>query len=134
MYLGPQRKRNRWFGYDYKSPGLYFVTICVKDRLELLGSVNQSFVKLNDIGGIIRQQWLWLEENYKYIKLDRWIIMPNHLHGIIKINNKKYFGKKVGNGRDRSLHIKPLHQIIGAFKTTSSKLIHQYQNNFHFAW
>mgnify|MGYP000378727611 CR=1 FL=1 len=55
--------------------------------------------------------------------------MPNHLHGIVIINNY------VGNGRDRSLpiKIKPLPELIGAFKTTSSKLIHQLGYNF-FQW
>ena len=58
-----------------------------------------------------------MAEQYTYVELDAYVIMPNHFHGIISI---------VGNGRDRSLQkIKPLPELVGAFKTTSSKLIHK---------
>ena len=99
-------------------------------------------MQLNAYGQIVRQQWEWLEKQYSYIKSDEYIIMPNHIHGILMINDS------VGNGRDRSLpaysprgetagrtgrQIKSLSSLIGAFKTTSSKLIHQ-NNLSEFKW
>jgi putative transposase len=76
--------------------------------------------------------WQWLRKQYSYIQLDEYIITPNHIHAILIINNS------VGNGRDRSLPIKSLSSLIDAFKTTSSKLIHQnnlpefkWQKSFH---
>jgi len=145
MYLGKQRKRNRWYGYDYSIPGYYYITICTQYRICHFGAIVDGKIVLNEIGEIVKKQWLWLPEHFDYIKLDEWVIMPNHFHGIIEIINENYYkitgnGISVGNGRDRSLHkpnnpkIKPLPEIIGAFKTTSSKLIHQKQNNLYFAW
>ncbi len=149
MYLGRDRKLNRWMGYDYNTPGWYFITICTKDRVECLCNIENGVVVLTKIGEIVRDQLLWLAKQYDYIKLDEWVIMPNHLHVIIELQNENYYklkgnGTTVGNGRDRSLHdcdnhkIKPLPEIIGAFKTTSSKLIHrngheyfQWQKSFH---
>jgi REP element-mobilizing transposase RayT len=81
---------------------------------------------LNAYGQIVEQQWTWLQRQYKYIQLDEYVIMPNHMHGIVITDNVV-----VGNGRDHSLRgslqekIKSLSELIGAFKTTSSKLIHQ---------
>jgi len=86
-------------------------------------------MRLSQFGKIVEQQLFWLVQQYGYIKLDIHAVMPNHLHVIIVIDNN------VGNGRDRSLQmkIKSLSEIVGAFKTTSSKLIHQ--NGFmHFQW
>jgi len=164
MYLGKQRKLNRWQGYDYSMPGYYYITICTHNRIPHFGEVIDGKMILNEIGEIVKKQWLWLAEHFDYIKLDEWVIMPNHFHGIIEIINENYFdcdnvgtgrdgkifrninfkitgnGITVGNGRDRSLHdpnnpkIKPLPEIIGAFKTTSSKLIHQFQNYLFFQW
>jgi len=164
MYLGKDRKLNRWMGYDYSMPGTYFVTICTQDRVCHFGDVINGNMILNEIGEIVKKQWLWLPENFGFVELDEWEIMPNHLHGIIEIINENYFrsignGTTVGNGRDgkifdeydnvgnvleRSLHdadntkILPLYRIVGAFKTTSSKMIRmigrcdfQWQKSFH---
>ena len=131
MYY-PERKLNRLKNYDYSWPGYYFVNICAKNGQGTLGNVQGERIILNKYGEIVKKQWVWLEKQYSYIKHDAWIIMPDHLHGIIII-------KGVGNGRDRSLRkIKPLWEIIGAFKTTSSRLIHksglpqfQWQKSFY---
>jgi len=151
MYFGKDRKLNRWTGYDYTMPGQYFVTICTQNRICHFGEVADGKMVLNDLGEIVKQQWLWLAEHFNYIKLDEWQIMPNHFHGIVEIINENYYDQvsaglifedkhSVGNGRDRSLHnpnnskIKPLPEIIGAFKTTSSKLIHRKQKDLTFTW
>lgn len=160
MYRGPDRKLNRWQGYNYSMPGQYYITICTQKRICCFGEVVDENMVLNDLGKIVKKQWLWLPENFDYIKLDEWVIMPNHLHGIIEIKNENYYGLTgngmtvgnglngkifgngctVGNVLERSLHdpdkskILPLYRIIGALKTTSSKLIHQNQNNIYFQW
>ncbi len=113
-----RRKSIRLKDYDYSLPGYYFVTICAHDRIHCLGDIIDGKMVLNLYGKIVREQWTWLSEQYSYLELDQWVIMPNHVHGILHM---------VGNGRDRSLHtkIKTLSELIGAFKTTSSKRIHQ---------
>ena len=110
------RRHNRMPRYDYSQNGYYFVTICTKDRREWFGNVQNDIMELNEYGQIVKKQWIWLSEQYNYIKLDEFAVMPNHLHGILII---------IGGGRDRPLQkIKSLSELMGAFKTTSSKLIH----------
>jgi len=77
---------------------------------------------LNEYGAIAEIQWFWLGEKYPYVILHEFVVMPNHIHGIIEINRDI-----VRTGRDLSLpqpKIKPLSELIGAYKTTVSKQIH----------
>lgn len=125
------RKSNRLKNFDYSQNGYYFVTICINDREEFFGKIKNGEMILNDYGKIVENQWLWLSNQYEYIMLDKFVVMPNHMHGILVIDR----------GRDRSrpvptvgmVIIKPLSQLIGAFKTTSSKIIHQ-NGLENFAW
>ncbi len=73
------RRSIRLNGYDYSQSGAYFVTICTRNR-ELL-------LKHNEIKEIVERQWLWVEERYHYVILDEFVIMPNHIHGILIIMN-----------------------------------------------
>lgn len=125
------RKGNRLKGYDYSINNYYYVTICSKNRDECFGVIKNGLMKVNKYGKIVKKQWLWLVKQYRYVKLDKYIVMPNHFHGILIINNKKI----VGTGRDLSLQykIKSLSELIGAFKTTSSKIIHE-NGLAGFAW
>ncbi len=132
------RKDNRLTSYDYSQIGYYFVTICTKRHVEWFEKIENEQMILNQYGEIVKKQWLWLAEHFPYVSLDKWILMPNHLHGIVVIDSLPI----VGTGRDLSLHqlpqengikIKPLSDLIGAFKTTSSKMIHQ-QGLGEFLW
>ena len=124
-----ERKLNRLAGFDYSTGGYYFVTICTKNRINYFGNVVAGEMILHTYGQIVEHQWTWLQKQYKYVELDEYVIMPNHIHGIVIIDHA------VGNSRDCSLQkkIKPLPELIGAFKTTSSKLIHQVGLN-KFEW
>jgi len=118
-----ERKLNRLRNWDYTTPGWYFVTICTKNREPFFGDILNNTMKLNKQGHIIIKQWIWLKDRYKYVKLDDYVVMPNHFHGIIIINDGFVYG------RDRSrpvptVKIKSISELIGAFKTTSSKIIH----------
>ena len=75
----PQRRSIRLPNYDYSSQGLYYVTICTQNR--------ELYFDRNDIRQIIEQCWLKISEHFSNIKLDEWIVMPNHIHGIIVINS-----------------------------------------------
>ena len=161
-----QRKPNRLEGYDYSQDGLYFITSCVKDMVccfgniivgtgrDLSNKVNDDLrtgrdlslpgpqMILNIYGKIAQEKWLWLGEQYQYIRLHEFIVMPNHIHGIIEINS-------VGTGRDLSIKdndgeftifpkVKSLSGIVGAYKMTVSKDIHSsgypeftWQRSFH---
>jgi putative transposase len=127
-----ERKRIRLKGYDYASPGPYFVTICVLGRDSVFGEITDGIISLSSYGEIVQQQWQWLFEQYDYLQSDEFMVMPNHFHGIIHIMGNDHCGYQEDgrdserNGHNRSLRkIKPLPQLVGAFKTRSSKLIHQ---------
>ncbi|MEJ2277610.1 MAG: transposase, partial [Candidatus Lokiarchaeota archaeon] len=63
--------------YDYSQPGYYFVTICTYNKECLFGRIVDGKMVLNEDGKIISKSWLWLSEQYTYIRLHEWIIMPN---------------------------------------------------------
>ena len=120
------RKRNRLEGYDYSKAGSYFITICVKDRHELLGTVvgatvlGRPYVKLNKIGTIVDTAITHNSRNDANI--DYYIIMPNHIHMIVKISPKT-------GDRGRS----PLQSIIRNMKSYITKQIgfSPWQKSFH---
>lgn len=108
----PNRKKLRLEGFDYGSEALYFITSCIKGRHHYFGEVRKGQMALNKYGEVANNQWKWLFEQYEYIKSHAFIVMPNHVHGVIEIIHK---------GENK---IKPLPQLIGAYKTTVSKRIH----------
>ena len=87
----PIRKPNRLKDYDYSQDGAYFITICVKDSREILGKIVEDAalgvptVKLTEIGEIVRQHVEHIGVLSEYVRLDNYVIMPNHIHLIIFI-------------------------------------------------
>jgi REP element-mobilizing transposase RayT len=79
------RRSLRLKNYDYSNPGAYFVSICVKNRESLFGEVVHGKMELNKYGLIAEYEWLKTVKIRKNVKLDSYIIMPNHLHGIVVI-------------------------------------------------
>ena len=114
----PNRKRNRLEGYDYSLGGYYFVTICVKERFDFFGRIKNEKMFLNEYGKIVSSAWLDLPNHYFNCELDYYVIMPDHVHGIIIIDNT--LKKK----NDKSVNYS-LSEIIRGFKTFSSKRINE---------
>ncbi|MFH1456580.1 MAG: hypothetical protein ABIF17_00520 [Patescibacteria group bacterium] len=177
------RKRNRKQDFDYSSSGIYVVTICVEKREYFFGDIKNNKIVLNDLGKIVWHGLYWLENNFDYLEINEEIVMPNHIHFILIINNPDKFGLFmtdkhfemynrsrsdrsrpvgvenannpliVGNGNTRSdrsplvgnqnginqtlrtdssravatgvKKIKSLSELVGAFKTITSKKIHK---------
>ena len=71
--------------YDYSQAGAYFVTICVQMQQCLFGSVVKEEMRLNDAGNLVRAIWQALPTRFPSIELDQFVVMPNHIHGIILI-------------------------------------------------
>lgn len=124
-----KRKSIRLSGYDYSRPGAYFVTICVKDHTHLFGSIQNSIMRENEFWKIVRECWDVLPRHYPSVKLDAFVIMPDHIHGIVVIVDD---GNTVGAG------LKPaptnttntpkrhgLPEIIRALKTFSARRINE---------
>ncbi|MCK5283838.1 MAG: transposase, partial [Nanoarchaeota archaeon] len=91
-------------GYDYSKSGHYYVTICTDNHKEYFGQIQNNQMLLNNAGNIVTQQWLWLSKQYSYVTLDEFIVMPNHLHGILIISIR--LGHDLSRtGHDLSLQI-----------------------------
>ena len=78
------RLRNR----DYSSPGYYFVTVCAYDRKELFGEIVDDEIRLNEYGAIVMDCWNHVPGHFSNVRLDEFVVMPNHTHGIIRILEK----------------------------------------------
>lgn len=79
------RKSNRLDSYDYSQNGYYFVTVCTQGRKEWFGRIDGGKMVLNEAGQMIDRWWNEIFRKYDSILLDEYIIMPNHLYGIINI-------------------------------------------------
>ena len=79
----PRRRAVRLRGYDYSQPGAYFVTICVQHRKCLFGTIIDGKMRLNKIGQIVVECWNRVPQHFPSVELGEYVIMPNHMHGII---------------------------------------------------
>jgi REP element-mobilizing transposase RayT len=103
--------------YDYALPGAYFVTICTHGRACLFGAVNDGRMELNGPGKMVACQWLALAERFPGLIVDAFVLMPNHLHGIL------FLEADTGGGeRQRAPGRAALGDIVGAFKSISAML------------
>ena len=115
----PNRKPNRLKQYDYTGNGAYFITICTQNRTEILSEIivgrglAPAECKLSEYGKIAEQELLNLEKRYAGVKIDKYVIMPNHIHAIISINNDLTAG-----ARPRPT----LSDIICTFKSITTRL------------
>lgn len=89
------RRSIRLKGYDYSQNGLYFITICCQNRICRFGHIENKEMVLNEYGEIANNEWVKLAERFPNFELDVFQIMPNHMHGIIVLNNKN---ASVGSG------------------------------------
>ena len=105
------RRSIRIPGYDYSQPGAYFVTICIWQRECLLGEIQEGNILLNRYGEVVNFNSFNLSRVYPHIELDDFIIMPNHIHGIIIIKEPK---------KNPSLS-----EIVRCFKIFSARRINQ---------
>lgn len=125
----PNRKSIRLKNYDYSSNGYYFVTICTQNREKLFGEIVGATLRgrPNNPDKIIVKWLLESENKFKDIKIDEYIVMPNHIHFIIKRtgDHTGVTGDHIGSTGDHAGstgdHIgSPLRDIIGWFKTMST--------------
>ena len=89
LYRGKYRiKSIRLREWDYSADGYYFITICTKDRIEWFGEIKNEMMGLNEIGCIVAKCYQEIPNIFPNAKLDEWQIMPNHMHGILVIDNE----------------------------------------------
>lgn len=114
----PDRKPTRLSGFDYSTPNYYFVTICVHNKLHLFGEVDN----INEYGKIAEIELLSIPNHFDSVRIDKYVIMPNHIHAIIIIGCD-------GLDTERSRPFPTLSTIIGLYKSGVSKRIHEIEPN-----
>ena len=123
----------RLSGWDYKHDGYYFITICIKNRVCLLGNVIDGAMQLNEYGKIVNDCWFDLPNHYINIKLDAFCIMPNHIHGIIIIDNgivdPGFKPGSTGFKRGSTTKRHGLFEFVRALKTFSARRINELRNS-----
>ncbi|MCZ8222753.1 MAG: transposase [Microcystis sp. LE19-84.1B] len=116
------RRSIRLNNYDYGQPGAYFVTLCAYRQQFWFGEIKNHQMRLNQIGKIVAYEWVSTCKIRPNFQLDQWIIMPNHLHGIVIITD--YFNNK--NQGDLGARNAPLHhQNWGDLGARNAPLHHQ---------
>jgi len=111
-------------GYDYSNPNWYYVTINTKNHYCYFGNILDGKMFLNDLGKLTEKCWQEIPLHFKTSELDYYIIMPNHIHGILIINELPPF-VETGHAPSLQEQIKrnSLSSIIGSFKSAVSNKI-----------
>jgi len=85
----PRRRSIRLEGFNYSQPGAYFITVVTLNRACMFGTILVDQVNLNPIGRLVESEWQRLEQRFSHIQLGSWLVMPNHIHGIIHLIQSK---------------------------------------------
>ena len=133
------RRSIRLRNYDYSQPGAYFVTICTYQKQSWFEEIKNGQIYLNQLGKIVADEWLKTCKIRPNFKLDEWVIMPNHFHGIVIINDYSGDDQSLGardapldlGARDAPLQQKPnsLSSCIAGFKSAVTKRINLLRQN-----
>ncbi|MCC3152166.1 transposase [Hymenobacter sp. BT770] len=103
MELPPQRRSIRYHGYDYSMAGYYAVTICCRDKAHLLGVlVPEASFQPSALGQLVLDELLALPNHYPTVRVDTWVLMPNHLHFILVLTQNQTLA---------------VSQVVGGFKS-----------------
>ncbi|MGF1537774.1 MAG: transposase [Elainellaceae cyanobacterium] len=126
------RRSMRLKGYDYSSPGFYFITICTHQRLCLFGNVEGNKMHLNEFGQVVLDCWQAIPQHFCHIELDEFVIMPNHIHGIIIVNNGRDMAPPCPTKTQNRQFSRPvpgaISTAIGSFKSIATKRINEIRN------
>ena len=117
--------------WDYSTPWWYYITICTKNKQCLLGTIKDGKITLNKLGKIVDEEWIRTKTLRSQVELDYYVVMPNHIHGIVIIEGSEV----VETHRDASLHTikNNLSDIIRGFKGSVTKRIRS-KGYLNFAW
>jgi len=131
--------------WDYGKNGAYFITICTKGRKHFFGKIDSEKMELSATGEIAEKMWFEIPNHHEYVELGEFVVMPNHVHGIILLN-KPVDVVGTGNalslqdvGKNRFQHIgkNTISSIVGSYKSAVTKhanrlgLPNGWQSRFH---
>ena len=123
----PRRKCLRLAEYDYAREGAYFVTVCAQGRQSVFGKIMDGRMQMSRIGKIVDECWRVIPDHFAHIRLDEYMVMPDHIHGIIFVDHARRgtacraptterFGKPVAGS---------IPTIVRSFKSAVTKRIHE---------
>jgi putative transposase len=122
-----RRRSLRLKGYDYSMAGAYFVTICTQDRACLFGDVTAGGMRLNDAGQTVATLWEAIATRFSGVEIDQFVVMPNHLHGILVLPDAREATTKEATTRVAPTVGAPLvgaparlGDVVGAFKSLAT--------------
>ncbi|MGZ2371543.1 transposase [Ancylomarina sp. YFZ004] len=141
-------KSARLENWDYGSNAAYFVTICTQDRAHYFGEITDGIMQLSEIGFLAYKYWLEISEHFPFVELDEFVVMPNHVHGIIIINKPvsvetrhalslstqlpQQKHETIGQKRFQNQGKETLSSIIGSYKSVLTKNARKIHADF--AW
>ncbi len=132
----------RLSSWDYAGNGLYFITICTKNREHFFGECTDGKMKLSTAGAIVQGFWFDIPNHFANVTLGEFVVMPNHIHGILDLQKPQETSDTLNNApadehtliRKISPKAGSLPVVIGAFKSVCSKHIHKVLPTLDFAW
>lgn len=141
-YRIPSTRLQQW---DYRWAGAYFITICTKERQYFFGDIENDKMNLSPVGELAKKFWVEIENHSQNVKLGEYVIMPNHIHGVLilhEINQNivetghdlslQTNEKNIGQKRFQNIGKNSIFSIIGSYKSAVSK--HAHRHGFEFQW
>ncbi len=134
----------RWQTWDYGWNGAYFITICTKNRINYFGTVANRKMQLSHIGIVANILWYEIKNHADHLELGEFVVMPNHIHGILILNDKRRDkaclvstgltnnNKTIGQQRFQNQGKNTISSIVGGYKSAVTKHIRRL--GFDFAW
>ena len=110
---------NRYKNWDYRKNGYYFITICTQNRQHFFGEIEDGKMELNKIGEVVHAEWYASEKIRQHIYLDEFVIMPNHIHGIVIIDND---GRDVLQNVSTNTTTNPKNKFMAEISPSSNSL------------
>jgi REP element-mobilizing transposase RayT len=119
------RRSIRLRDYDYSQAGAYFVTICTRNGECLFGKIAGGEMIVNNIGNIVRDEWLRSVDLRKEIDLDGWVMMPNHIHAIVVITDLGRGDRPVAPTTRPGPRPRSLSSLIAGFKSAVTARVNE---------
>jgi len=122
------RRSIRLKGYDYSQSGAYFITICTQNRECLFGEITNGKIVLNDAGRMALKCWHDIPSHFPHVELDEFVVMPNHVHGILCVVDAPVGAKNflpLQSGQRPRGTTKTIGSIIRGFKIGVTKWMRQ---------